>query len=300
LPLQNQVGGDAGAALAIAILIDLMNTLRGNTIGFSAAVAEACAPQQLTTDLRVYERRSADQCQWLQRARVKYGPDVHVVDISKGGVLIETAGELTCHGRVIFEFSGPDTRILVPSRVVRAGLEVVGGAAVYRGGYAFERPLLLANATTRDGAGLLPADDAARRATPSIGESDYQKIVARYWDGLLLRGYTNDFHPSKAHLHLSSHPTAGAAALVPLSQLKALFFVREFAGNPGHVEENQFVARPPGRKIEVTFRDGEVLVGSTLNYRPDGQGFFVQPADPRSNNLRVFVTHAAIRHIRFV
>jgi hypothetical protein len=277
-----------------------MNTLRGNTIGFSAAVAEACAPEQLATDLRVYQRRRADECQWLQRARVKYGPDVHVVDISKGGVLIETAGELACHGRVIFEFTGPDTRILVPSRVVRAGLEVVGGAAVYRGGYAFERPLLLADATSHDGEGLLPAADAARPGAPSTLEGEYQKVVARYWDGMLLRGYTNDFHPSKAHLHLSSHPTAGGAALVPLSQLKALFFVREFEGNPGHVEEKQFITRPLGRKIEVTFRDGEVLVGSTLNYRPDGQGFFVQPADPRSNNLRVFVTHAVIRQIRFV
>jgi hypothetical protein len=187
----------------------------------------------------------------------------------------------------------------VPSRVVRAGLEVVDGAPVYRGGYAFERPLLLADATRQDGEGLLPAA-ASTPATASLLEGEYQKVVARYWDGLLLRGYTNDFHPSKAHLHLSSHPTAGAAALVPLSQLKALFFVREFEGNPGHVEEKQFVTRPAGRKIEVTFRDGEVLVGSTLNYRPDGQGFFVQPADVRSNNLRVFVTHAVIRQIRFV
>src|SRR5688572_5127839 len=277
-----------------------MNTLRGSTIGFSAAVADVCAPAPSTADLRVHQRRRAEECQWLQRARFKYGPDVHVVDISKGGVLVETPNELACHGRVIFEFTGPDTRILVPSRVVRAGLEIVGGAAVYRGGYAFERPLLLADTTRQDGEGLLPAANTPTPATTSLLEGEYQKVVARYWDGLLLRGYTNDFHPSKAHLHLSSHPTAGAAALVPLSQLKALFFVREFEGNPGHVEEKQFVTRPPGRKIEVTFRDGEVLVGSTLNYRPDGQGFFVQPADPRSNNLRVFVTHASIRHIRFV
>jgi hypothetical protein len=54
----------------------------------------------------------------------------------------------------------------------------------------------------------------------------------------------------------------------------------------GHVEDKQFVTRPRGRKIEV-FRDGEVLVGSTLNYRPDGPGVFVQPTDARSNNLRV-------------
>jgi hypothetical protein len=277
-----------------------MNTLRGSSIGFSAAVAEVCAPAPSTAELRVHQRRRAEECQWLQRARIKYGPDVHVVDISKGGVLVETANELACHGRIIFEFTGPDTRILVPSRVVRAGLEVVGGAAVYRGGYAFERPLLLADTTRQDAEGLLPAANALTPATSWLLEGEYQKVVARYWDGLLLRGYTNDFHPSKAHLHLSAHPTAGASALVPLSQLKALFFVRAFEGNPGHVEEKQFVTRPLGRKIEVTFRDGEVLLGSTLNYRPDGQGFFVQPADARSNNLRVFVTHAVIRHLRFV
>jgi len=277
-----------------------MNTLRGSSIGFSAAVADVCAPAPSAADLRVHQRRRAEECQWLHRARFKYGPDVNVVDISKGGVLVETASELICHGRVIFEFTGPDTRILVPSRVVRAGLEVVGGAAVYRGGYAFERPLLLADATQQDGEGLLPTARAPRLTSASLLEGEYRKVIARYWDGLLLRGYTNDFHPSKAHLHLSPHPTSGSAALVPLSQLKALFFVRDFGGNPGHVEGKQFVTRPQGRKIEVTFRDGEVLVGSTLNYRPDGQGFFVQPADPRSNNLRVFVTHAVIRHIRFV
>jgi hypothetical protein len=277
-----------------------MNTLRGSTIGFSAPVADVGAPASSTDDLRLHQRRRAEECQWLHRARFKYGPDVHVVDISKGGVLVETASELACHGRVIFEFTGPDTRILVPSRVVRAGLEVVAGAAVYRGGYAFERPLLLADATRQDVEDLLSAANDSRPPAAARLEGEYQKVVARYWDGLLLRGYTNDFHPSKAHLHLSAHPTAGPAALVPLSQLKALFFVREFEGNPSHVEEKQFVSRPAGRKIEVTFRDGEVLVGSTLNYRPDGQGFFVHPADVRSNNLRVFVTHAVIRHIRFV
>ena len=276
-----------------------MNTLRGSTIGFSAAVAEACAPAPSAADLRLHQRRRAEECQWLQRARFKYGPDVQVVDISKGGVLVETTSELECRGRVIFEFTGPDTRILVPSRVVRSGLEVVNGAAVYRGGYAFERPLRLAVAGDVDLANM-PAADVPRPEPVSLLEPESRKVVARYWDGLLLRGYTNDFHPSKAHLHLMSTPTAGAAALVPLSQLKALFFVKDFAGDPSYVDERHFAKRPIGRKIEVVFRDGEVLVGSTLNYRPDGQGFFVQPADPRSNNLRVFVTHAAIRHIRFV
>jgi hypothetical protein len=50
----------------------------------------------------------------------------------------------------------------------------------------------------------------------------------------------------------------------------------------------------------VTFHDAEVLVGSTLGYRGEGNGFFVHPADSRSNNLRVFVTAAGMRDIRFL
>ena len=55
-----------------------------------------------------------------------------------------------------------------------------------------------------------------------------------------------------------------------------------------------------GRRIEVTFADDEVLLGSTLGYRPDGVGFFVTPADTRGNNVRVFVVSGAIRHVRFL
>ena len=35
--------------------------------------------------------------------------------------------------------------------------------------------------------------------------------------------------------------------------------------------------------------DGEVLVGSTLGYDPKRQGFFIFPADPKSNNVRVYI-----------
>lgn len=50
----------------------------------------------------------------------------------------------------------------------------------------------------------------------------------------------------------------------------------------------------------MTFYDGEVLVGSTLVYRGEGNGFFLHPADSRSNNLRVFVTAGGMRHVRFL
>jgi hypothetical protein len=52
--------------------------------------------------------------------------------------------------------------------------------------------------------------------------------------------------------------------------------------------------------MEVTFHDGEVLLGTTLSYKPNGQGFLLHPANARGNNLRIYVVTAAIRHLRFV
>jgi hypothetical protein len=125
-------------------------------------------------------------------------------------------------------------------------------------------------------------------------------VVVRYRDGRILRGYTSDLNVVRPQFHFSLDPVSGDPLVVPLAQLKALFFVREFAGDPSYEERKVFTAPPEGRKLEVTFDDGEVLVGSTLSYRPDAHGFIVHPADAQSNNVRVFVSSAAVRHVQFM
>ena len=247
------------------------------------------------SERRVHHRFTAEECRWLARVRLKYGPDVRLLDLSATGIQIESTRRLMPHARVPFELAGPDSRILVPSRVVRSSVELVAGSAVYRCGCAFDRPIVVPDDFL--GSSRSHTSDLTHPAVRA--EATFQRVVARYRNGRLLRGYTNDFSANRPHLHLRFHPTSGEAVFVPIVQLKALFFVRDFAGDPTHDDGKHFAKAPAGRKIEITFRDGEVLVGSTLNFRPDGAGFFVHPADPRSNNLRVFVTHAAIRHIRF-
>ena len=141
-----------------------------------------------------------------------------------------------------------------------------------------------------------------RQATPSDLPAGWQRVVVRFVDGKLLRGYSNNFHPDAAHLHLS--PEINCAAedrlFVPIARLKAVFFVHDLAGNSEHVESNVFDHTPRARKIEVTFRDDEVMTGSTLNYKPQGQGFYLMPANSRGNNQRVYVVLAAVRHLRFL
>lgn len=138
-------------------------------------------------------------------------------------------------------------------------------------------------------------------AAPGQASGAFQKIVVRYADGSLAKGVTQDFHPSRAHFSLwpgvNARPSERVS--VPLARLKAVFFVRDFDGNPAYRERKIFTVAGPGRRIEVTFADTEVILGTTLNYRPDAAGFFVHLADPASNNTRVFVVAAAVRRVRF-
>jgi hypothetical protein len=147
------------------------------------------------------------------------------------------------------------------------------------------------------------SDTVAPLASPPEAPAPgWRKIVVRYRDGHLAKGFTHDFHPSRNQFSL--WPSVDAAPsermFVPAAQLKAVFFVRDFQGNADYVEQRTFDGPAEGRRIEVTFGDDEVLVGSTLNYRTDGLGFFLTPADSRGNNLRVFVVSSAIRHVRFL
>jgi hypothetical protein len=130
------------------------------------------------------------------------------------------------------------------------------------------------------------------------------RVIMRYADGRLMKGYTNDFFPNKPLCHLlsvESQPTDKGVE-VYLKDLKAVFFVKDFTGKQAYKEKKDFAEgqQPSGRKVEVTFKDGEVLVGSTLGYDPNRLGFFVIPVDTQSNNLRVFVVQAAVSKFRFL
>jgi hypothetical protein len=129
--------------------------------------------------------------------------------------------------------------------------------------------------------------------------SGWHRVVVRYGDGRLLKGYSREFTVSSTVLQVWPSPKAPPATVisVPLAHLKAVFFVRDFNGDPVHVE-GIAAARSHGRIIAVTFLDGETIVGTTLNYNPDAIGFFVRPVE-ENNNARVFVASRAIRHVQF-
>jgi len=129
------------------------------------------------------------------------------------------------------------------------------------------------------------------------------KVVARYIDGRLVKGMTADFFPNKDrfHVYLATAPGDEPVEIVT-TDLKALFFVKDFDGDPDHVERNEFdPARPPaGRALRVVFRDGEVLVGVTTGYQPGRPGFFITPADEESNVERAYIVASSTTEVSFI
>lgn len=126
-------------------------------------------------------------------------------------------------------------------------------------------------------------------------------IVARYADGRVLKGTTQDFSPNRGIFHV--HPDGARESIeLRFRELKAVFFVSSLVGDPARQDIRGFVDGPietqKGKKIAVRFRDGELLCGYTLSWTPDREGFFVFPADTAGNNQRVFVITAATREVK--
>jgi len=132
--------------------------------------------------------------------------------------------------------------------------------------------------------------------SPKLGGS---AVVARFLDGRVLKGTTHDFAPNKPTFHLHGVCDASERGLiVPIGTLKALFFVKTYEGDAKHVEDLDVAsAAGQGRRIIVTFADDEVVAGFTTGYAKDKQGFFVVPADPRSNNARIYVVTTSVKKI---
>jgi len=138
--------------------------------------------------------------------------------------------------------------------------------------------------------------------TAPVDSRGWHRLVVRYLDGRLVKGYGRDLQPTRGTVDLWSEPGGPTESriTIPLAQLKAVFFVQDFDGDSSCViEASTEEAAAVGRRITITFVDGEVLRGTTLSYNHGAAGFFVSPADSRTNNMKMFVLSGAIRHVQF-
>lgn len=134
------------------------------------------------------------------------------------------------------------------------------------------------------------------------GSTSGCRVVARLLDGRVLKGTTHDFAPNKTKFHLVPWSELAAATIdIPIGSLKALFFVKSFDGDAKRKDDNSFDnAHGNGRKVLVTFQDGELIAGFVTGFSPDKPGFFLVPADPDANNERIYVVRSSMRRVEWV
>ncbi|MEI9476055.1 MAG: hypothetical protein WCO26_05730 [Deltaproteobacteria bacterium] len=126
------------------------------------------------------------------------------------------------------------------------------------------------------------------------------RVVARFTDGRMIKGYTYDFSPNKKSFHIisSTENDRKNADEIALADLKAVFFVDSFEGRKDHPAAKDLNAQE-GQidstiKVKATFYDGETMTGSTLTFNRDREGFFMTPIDREGNNTRIFVIFNAV------
>jgi len=129
------------------------------------------------------------------------------------------------------------------------------------------------------------------------------KIVVKFKDGKIVKGWSTDFGPNKEIFHL--HPLEGYGKEIleiEISSLKAVFFVKDYIGDKDYKKVRTFEDAPKGipsqRKIVIIFKDGENFYGTAHSYNPEKKGFFVYPIDPKDNSDRVFVVNPAVNSVK--
>ena len=129
----------------------------------------------------------------------------------------------------------------------------------------------------------------------------WQRVVVRYMNGRLIKGFCRDFNPSQSEFSVwpAPHAPESERLMLNVEGLKAVFFVRDFGGDSAYVEEKVFDRPSHGRGVEVTFYDDEVIVGTTLGYRADTPTFS-QPGRSQGEQPSRVRAHERVRHVRFL
>jgi hypothetical protein len=134
---------------------------------------------------------------------------------------------------------------------------------------------------------------------------DNQKVVLRFLDGKIVKGYISYFSPADNRITVVDERSNEQD--VPLDELKAVFYVKSFEGNKHYADKKSFAkTTQKGRKILVRFKDGERLIGYLEGDVPWRRGFFLEskkggffiiPSDDQTNNIKAFVVSTSVTNV---
>ncbi len=133
-----------------------------------------------------------------------------------------------------------------------------------------------------------------------------KKVVLKYKDGKIIKGWVEDFRSDRESfiLYPLIEYSEEERLEIKFSSLKAVFFIKDFAGNKDYKKVRTFnidiKVTPSQRKLIVRFKDGENLYSTSHSCGRYKIGFFVYPIDPKDNNERIFVIHSAVESVRLM
>ena len=91
---------------------------------------------------------------------------------------------------------------------------------------------------------------------------------------------------------------SGTLARIPVSETKAVCFVRDFEMGETWLAHRAFQTRPktPGIWVRLRFRDGDSIEGLLPNnlVLMESSGFSIIPPDPTFQNQKIFIPRAAL------
>ncbi len=138
---------------------------------------------------------------------------------------------------------------------------------------------------------------------------DSQKVILRFVDGKMLKGFIKELKLDGDHLFIedeTSHPLK-----VRTKELKAIFYVKRFEGDRSYQEKKTFAGtRPNSKRIFIKFRDGENMMGFIEGEIPWQRGFFLEsmkekvftviPVDEDSNNIKILVFTSSVKDVAMI
>lgn len=123
-----------------------------------------------------------------------------------------------------------------------------------------------------------------------------QRLIVRYADGRLLKGMSYTIDPNSRGFYLAPRDGDGEPVFVKFTDLKAVFFVRDFEGKYDEKKSEQEWV-PEGHEVTVKFTDGKVIEGYALKaYDEDAPRFHLIPKET-CNNISVLVERANVAQV---
>jgi hypothetical protein len=140
------------------------------------------------------------------------------------------------------------------------------------------------------------------------------KVVIRLGSGEVIKGFFTVHADASLVAILDDSITSGSQSITvktaqthesisaAWSEIKSLFFVKSFRGDPTKKALRFYAKGPAVGEIlaEIRFNDNEVIEGTIDNSAKHfvGAGVLLHPSDPNSNNLMVYANKAAITNYR--